>query len=191
MRPRFWRVAVDAEHLAERPGVDELLQLLHAGVVEQQVAGHEDEVALRCQRDELVDLGALHGGRLLDEDVLALRAPPSRARSASGPALRSRPRRARGRRASPRTSRPSRAWVAGSNSACFPFAGSQSHVSSARSAKFRARFFPHSPSPAWPMRWLSFQTLSERLPFAPVALRRSTTNTARRRARRSRSRSGS
>ena len=53
------------------PRVDELLQLQHARVVEEQVAGHEHEVALLGERDELLHLGAAHRRRLLDEDVLA------------------------------------------------------------------------------------------------------------------------
>ena len=64
-------VAVDAEHVAELARVDELLQLADARVVEQQVAGHQHEVALLGERDELVHLGAAHRRRLLDEDVLA------------------------------------------------------------------------------------------------------------------------
>ena len=65
-------VRVDAEHLAELARVDELLQLSDAGVVEEQVAGHQHEVALARQiRDELVHLRALHRRRLLDENVLA------------------------------------------------------------------------------------------------------------------------
>ena len=64
-------VPVDHQDLAERALVDELLELLNAGVIEEQVAGHEDEVALLGDRHELVDLRRLHRGRLLDEDVLA------------------------------------------------------------------------------------------------------------------------
>ena len=63
-------VAVDAGHLAELARVDELLHLAEARVVEQQVAGHEDEVAGLGQRDELLHLLSPHRGRLLDEDVL-------------------------------------------------------------------------------------------------------------------------
>ena len=69
--PEVLPVAVDAEHVAERAGVDELFQLLDAGVVEQQVARHADEVALGGEADELVHLIAAHRRRLLDEDVLA------------------------------------------------------------------------------------------------------------------------
>src|SRR3954471_14557024 len=64
-------VAVDAQHVAELAVVDQLLQLAHAGVVEQQMARHEHEVALRRERDELVDLRPAHGRGLLDEHVLA------------------------------------------------------------------------------------------------------------------------
>ena len=64
-------VAVDAEDVAELAGVDELLQLAHAGVVEQQVARHQHEASLLGERDELLHLGGAHRGRLLDEDVLA------------------------------------------------------------------------------------------------------------------------
>ena len=44
--PEVLPVRVDAEHVAELARVDELLQLAHARVVEEQVAGHQDEVAL-------------------------------------------------------------------------------------------------------------------------------------------------
>ena len=64
-------VPVHAEHVTELAVVDQLLELDDCRVVEQQMAGHEDEVALRRERDELVDLVALHRGRLLDEHVLA------------------------------------------------------------------------------------------------------------------------
>ncbi len=69
--PEVLPVAVDAEDVAERASVDELPELLHARVVEQQVAGHEHELALLRERDELVDLRPGHRGRLLDEDVLS------------------------------------------------------------------------------------------------------------------------
>ena len=69
--PEVLPVAVDAEHVAELAGVDELLQLLHAGVVEQQMARHEHELALLGERDELLHLRRAHRRRLLDEDVLA------------------------------------------------------------------------------------------------------------------------
>ena len=35
------------------------------------MARHQHEVALRGERDELLHLHGAHGGRLLDEDVLA------------------------------------------------------------------------------------------------------------------------
>ena len=63
-------IAVDAEDVAEVARVDHVLHLLHAGVVEQQVAGHQDELALRGEADELLHLHGAHRGRLLDEDVL-------------------------------------------------------------------------------------------------------------------------
>ena len=63
-------VAIDAEHVAELSRVDELLQLLHAWVVEQQMSGHEHQSARLCERDELLHLGDVHRRRLLDEDVL-------------------------------------------------------------------------------------------------------------------------
>src|SRR5581483_9604490 len=68
--PEVLAVSVDAEDLAELSGSDELLQLLHAGVVEQQVARHQHPVAGRGQPDELVHLRRAHRRRLLDEDVL-------------------------------------------------------------------------------------------------------------------------
>ena len=64
-------VAVDAGDVAELAGVDELLHLAQARVVEEQVARHEDAVARAGERDELLHLLAAHRGRLLDEDVLA------------------------------------------------------------------------------------------------------------------------
>ena len=64
-------VAVDDEHLAELARVDELLHLLHARVVEEEVAGHEDEPARLGEADQLLHLRDPHRRRLLDEDVLA------------------------------------------------------------------------------------------------------------------------
>ena len=69
--PEVHAVAVDAAHVAELAGVDQLLELEHGGVVEQQVAGHQNEAACIGQRHELVHLSRSHGRRLLDEDVLA------------------------------------------------------------------------------------------------------------------------
>ena len=69
--PEVLAIAVDHQDLTELAGVDELLQLEDAGVVEEEMAGHEDEVAPLGDRDELVDLVTLHRGRLLHEDVLA------------------------------------------------------------------------------------------------------------------------
>src|SRR4051812_3454739 len=53
-------VPVDAEHLAQLAAVDELLQLLDAGVVEQQVTGHQHEVLSPRELDQLVHLGGTH-----------------------------------------------------------------------------------------------------------------------------------
>ena len=64
-------VAVDAGHVAELTRVDELLHLAQAGVVEQQMPGHEHAVVGARERDELLHLLAAHRRRLLDEDVLA------------------------------------------------------------------------------------------------------------------------
>ena len=64
-------VAVDDEHLAELPVVDQLLQLLHGRVVEEEMARHEDEPARLGEPDQLLHLRGPHRRRLLDEDVLA------------------------------------------------------------------------------------------------------------------------
>jgi hypothetical protein len=44
---------------------------VHGRVVEQQVAGHQHELALLGDGDEFLRLGGTHRRRLLDEDVLA------------------------------------------------------------------------------------------------------------------------
>ena len=64
-------VAVHAQHVAELTVVDQLLELANAGVVEQQMAGHEHQIPLGRDGHELVDLGRAHCWRLLDEHVLA------------------------------------------------------------------------------------------------------------------------
>jgi hypothetical protein len=64
-------VAVDAQDLPELASDDELLQHRDRGVVEQQVRGHQHEVALDGERAELLHLVGPHRRRLLDEDVLA------------------------------------------------------------------------------------------------------------------------
>ena len=64
-------VRVHAQELAELAGVEELLQLEDARVVQQQMAGHEHEAALTREPQQLLHLGALHRRRLLDEHVLA------------------------------------------------------------------------------------------------------------------------
>ena len=69
-RSQVLTVAVDVEDLAELACVDELLQLGHAGVVEEQVAGHEDAPFGSGQLGELVRLPAGERHRLLHQDVL-------------------------------------------------------------------------------------------------------------------------
>ena len=64
-------VAVDAGHVAELAGVDELLHLAQARVIEEEVARHQDAVVRTRERDELLHLLTAHRRRLLDEDVLA------------------------------------------------------------------------------------------------------------------------
>src|SRR5262245_14026454 len=67
--PQVLAVAVDAQHLAELAAVDQLLQLQDSGVVEQEVAGHQHEVAVGGERNQLVHLLGAHGRGLLDQDV--------------------------------------------------------------------------------------------------------------------------
>src|SRR6266550_1048172 len=64
-------VPIDVEDVAELSRVDDLLQLLNAGVVEQKVSRQENEAALLGEVAELLELGAAHRRRLLHEDVLA------------------------------------------------------------------------------------------------------------------------
>jgi hypothetical protein len=64
-------VPVDVEDVAELSRVDDLLQLLDAGVVEQEVSRQQNEAALLGEVAELLELGAAHRRRFLDEDVLA------------------------------------------------------------------------------------------------------------------------
>src|SRR3712207_4960159 len=71
-------VAVKVEHVAEPARVDELLQLRDAGVVEEQVAGEEDEVTSLGERYEVVGPRPRKRGRFLDEDVLPRLEPPPR-----------------------------------------------------------------------------------------------------------------
>ncbi len=63
-------VPVEVEHVAELPGLDQLLELRHRRVIEQQVSREEDEAALLRERDKLVGLRGRERRRLLDEDVL-------------------------------------------------------------------------------------------------------------------------
>ena len=69
--PEVLAVAVDVEEAPELLRVDQVLQLGHARVVEEQVAGHEHERALLGEGDELLAEGRRKRERLLDEDVLA------------------------------------------------------------------------------------------------------------------------
>jgi hypothetical protein len=69
--PEVLTVAVDVEKSAEVASCDELFQLRDPGVVEQEVARHEDEPALLGESDELLTEGRRQCQRLLDEDVLA------------------------------------------------------------------------------------------------------------------------
>ena len=63
-------VAVHAQHLAELPRVDQLLQLQHRGVVQEEMARHQHEVSRLGECDELVHLRGARCRRLLDQDVL-------------------------------------------------------------------------------------------------------------------------
>ena len=183
--PEVLPVRVDAEHVAELARVDELLQLAHARVVEQEVAGHQDEVALGGERDELVHLGALHRRRLLDEDVLAglerllgervvgrhRRRDHDRVELGVGQQLGEvgrRPARADSARRTPRAA-PRRGRRA--------TRGRRGCRSCARGSGPSSRARPGRPRAAH-----SFQTLSLRRPFSPVALRKSTITAPRRRA---------
>ena len=150
--PEVLAVAVDAKHVAELAGVDQLLQLLDAGVVEEQVARHQDEVAVGCDGDQLVHLGGPHRRRLLDQDVLArlerlLRELVVRGHRRGDHDCVERCR----RRASPRSR--DVACAAGSARRT-PRAGlpswSQTQASSPSSSKLRARFGPQYPRPATP-----------------------------------------
>ena len=64
-------VAVDVEDVSEVAGVDDLLQLPYARVVEEQVTGHEHPLSRLGELDELLRLIRGQRHRLLDEDVLA------------------------------------------------------------------------------------------------------------------------
>ena len=64
-------VAVHVAHVAQLAGVDQLAQLLDAGMEAQQVADHQHEAAARDEVAQLVRLGGRPGHRLLDHDVLA------------------------------------------------------------------------------------------------------------------------
>jgi hypothetical protein len=76
--PEVLPVAVQVEHVSELARLDQLLQLAHARVIEQQVPWHQHELALPGDRHELLRLGRVHRHRLLDEDVLAGEQRPPR-----------------------------------------------------------------------------------------------------------------
>ena len=60
--PEVLAVPVDAEHVAELAGGDHLLQPLDSRVVEEQVSGHQHEVVIVGEGDELVHLVAFIAG---------------------------------------------------------------------------------------------------------------------------------
>src|SRR6476646_4788495 len=64
-------VPVDAGDLAQLAGFDELLHLPETRVVEKQMTGHQHEIPLLREGDELLHLLRAHRGRLLDKNVLA------------------------------------------------------------------------------------------------------------------------
>ena len=137
-------VAVDAEHVADLARVDQLLQLQHGRVVEQEMAGHEHEVALLGDAHELVHLGGVHRRRLLDEDVLAGLERLLREREVRRHRRRDHDRveRVVGEQVVVALGRP-RVRVARRESvARCAGSRSQTQVSSARPSKFRTRFGP-------------------------------------------------
>ena len=163
-RAEVLAVAVDAEDVAEVARVDELLELADAGVVEEQVAGHQHLAARLGEGDELLHLGGAHRRRLLDEDVLAGLERLLRERVVGRHGRRehdrlevgvgeqlvvgARSRRAFGKRRAKVSRRSSEA--------------SQIQVSSPRTSRLRTRFWPQAPSPtcadADGVRAHSFQT---------------------------------
>ncbi len=178
--PEVLPVAVDAEHLAESARLDQLLQLLHARVIEQEVARHENEVAFGGEGHELVDLAALHRRRLLDEHVLA---------GLEG-CLRELVVRRDGRRNHDRVElgvaehllerlRPPRLRIPRLELVVLPVRRVAEPRQVGEVGEVPREVLPPLAEPrlAHP-KAQSFQTLSERLPFAPVAFRRSTTSTA-------------
>ena len=64
-------VAVEVEDLAERALVHEVLQLLHGGVVDEQVVDHQHPAARVGQLGQRVRVGRGQRQWLLDEGVLA------------------------------------------------------------------------------------------------------------------------
>ena len=173
-------IAVDAEDLSELSTLHELLQLLDARVIQEQVAGHEDEVTVVRDRHELVDLRARHRRGLLDEDVLA------GLESELGERKVRRHRRGYHDRVERRIREhlleglgPARLRIPRLELTALSIRGI------AEPGEVRqVGEVPREVLPPVAQACLanagghSFQTLSERLPFCPVALRRSTTSTA-------------
>ena len=99
-------VAVEVEDPAQGAVVDQVLQRLHAGVVDQQVVHHQHAIARVGLGDQLVGVARGHRERLLHEDVLAgLEGQPGERVRGWARGWRSRSRRGRGRPAA-RRSRP-------------------------------------------------------------------------------------
>ncbi len=79
-RAEVLTVAVDVEHLAELTVIDELLELADARVVQEQMAGHEHELALRGERSSSSASPAVSAiGFSTNTCFPGIRAPASRA----------------------------------------------------------------------------------------------------------------
>ena len=180
MTPRFCAVAVDAKDVAELARVDELLELLDAGVVEEEMSGHQHEIAVggyapRARRSRL------QSSRAASRRARAFRprAPAARGRRAWGRASPRPPRRAR----RPRAARRNRSSPAPAGSVgAFARALRRPRRRSTRARRGRrssARGWGPSSRGPTHRDSQSFQTLSERRPVSPVAFRKSTTSWAR------------
>ena len=174
-------VSVHAEHVAQLARVDELLELLDTRVVEQEVAGHEHQVAVGGERDEAVDLGRRHRRRLLDEHVL-----PRLQRSQREIGVRG-----HGRRHDHRVERLVREQLVEvgrrpclRKTAARALDGAAVGVADPRQVRERVEVSREVGAPvaeaghAHSRGAQSFQTLSELRPASPVALRKSTTSRA-------------
>ena len=145
-------VRVDAQHVSKVARLDERLQRVDGRVVEEQVTGHQHELALLGEIAELLHLVRVHRRRLLDEHVL------SRLQRQLGQFI------VRGDRGrdddrfelgvgQELLEVAGDAGLAGSgprNSCRRSSSASQSQARSASSSKLRARFLPHAPRPACP-----------------------------------------